>query len=448
MDRQALRHRLKARLDALVDELLSSQNPPQTIDEIEEVALRLREKAAQQVTEELTQAAEQQAQKTAGDPKKMACACGRFAHRRGQHSRDVVTLAGRVRVRRSYYYCRRCDAGFCPADAALGLSYGPFTKRVQQEVVRLDALLAYQQAVALLGELTGVWVSAKEAQRMLARSEAVLESYQQTRWSQATGMLLAGQAAPQVLYLLADGVQTPIRGGWRETKVGVARQAGRDGRVVGSSRYVSLLSSSEPETGQSTPAAGAFGWEWAGLAEACGVAKARVVVVLGDGARWIWNQAGLHFPQAIQILDVWHATERLWEVGRLAFAEDTQRQEWVQARQAELWGYQTQALLWALEAVAAAYEAARDKALETHGYFQNNRERMDYPRYLALGLQVGSGAVESACKQVVSQRLKGAGMRWLEAGAQTVARLRCLLLGGEWQAFVRHWNQASPEMAF
>lgn len=447
MDRETLRHRLKSRLDALVDELLASEKPPQTLQEIEAAALRLREKAAQQVAQELTEAAEQALQKATGDPTKLACACGRWAHRRGRHERDVVTLAGRLRVGRSYYYCRCCDAGFCPVDALLGLTCGPFTQRVQQEVVRLDALLPYQRAVGLLGELTGVWVSAKEAQRLLARSEEVLRSYQQTRWAQATAHLLAGQRAPEVLYLLADGVQTPIRGGWRETKVGVARCGGREGSLVGSSRYVSLLGESEPETGERTPAASAFGWEWAALAEACGVTHAGLVVVLGDGARWLWNQAALHFPQAIQILDVWHATERLWEVGRLAFAEESARKAWVQARQAQLWDYQIDALLVALEEVAV-YAGAREKALETRGYFHNNRERMDYPRYKRLGLQVGSGMVESACKQVVSQRLKGAGMRWREAGAQTVARLRCLLLGGEWAAFVRHWNQASPATAF
>jgi hypothetical protein len=72
---------------------------------------------------------------------------------------------------------------------------------------------------------------------------------------------------------------------------------------------------------------------------------------------------------------------------------------------------------------------------------------MDYPRYQRLGLQVGSGVVDSACKQGVTHRLKGAGMRWREAGAQTVARLRCLLLGGEWQAFLRQRNQENPAMA-
>lgn len=436
MDREVL-ERVKARLDGLVEELLGSAGAPRTIDEVEAAALKLREKAGQLVTEELGQAAEEQAQREAGDPKKVECACGRWARSRGCRERDVVLLSGRLRVRRRYYYCRRCDRGFCLTDRALGLCAGPFTRRVVQEVVRLDALLPYQKAVELLFELSGVWVSAKEAQRMLERAGVVVGSFQEARWGQAAQDGLSGKAALDVLYLLADGVQTPIVGGWRETKIGVARGMDACGRRPAASRYVSLLGEAEP-----------FGWEWAALAEGAGITHARLVAVLADGAKWIWNQAELHFPQAIQILDVWHATERLWEVGRLAFGgEEAKVKEWMKPRQAELWEYRTDALLEALHQVAERFEGAREKAQEAIGYFTNNRDRMDYPRYQKLGLQIGSGAVESACKQVVTQRLKGAGMRWKEAGAQTMARLRCLLLGGEWHAFICHWNQTAPALA-
>jgi hypothetical protein len=437
MDREALRRRLKSQMDQLVDELFVSDNPPKTIDDIEEAALRLRDKAGKRVAEELTQAAAAEAQEKADAAKKIVCSCGRWARHRGEHERDVVTMAGRLRVRRSYFYCRLCDAGSCPSDISLGLSEGPFTRRVQQEVVRMDALLPYEKAVDLFFDLTGVSVSAKEAQRLLKRADAVVESYQEGRWEAAATDLLGGKAAPDVLYLLADGVQTPIKGGWREMKVGVARRMGPGGKPLGPTRYVSLLGEAEP-----------FGWLWAGLAEGAGVARARLVVVLGDGARWIWNQTALHFPEAIQILDLWHATERLWEVGRLAFGDEEARKEWVSERHGELCKYETEALLSGLAAVGEAYPAAREKALETIGYYQNNRERMNYPHYVELGLQVGSGAAESGCKQVVTQRLKGAGMRWCEAGAQTVARLRCLILGGEWQQFIRHWNQSTIAQAF
>ncbi len=437
MDREALRRRLKSQMDQLVDELFATDNPPKTIDDIEEVALRLRDKAGQRVARELTQAAAAEAQEKEVVAKKIVCSCGRWAHHRGERERDVVTMAGRLRVARGYFYCRLCDAGSCPADVSLGLSEGPFTRRVQQEVVRMDALLPYQKGVDLFFELTGVSVRAKEAQRLVDRAEAVVESYQEGRWETATNALLGGKAAPEVLYLLADGVQTPIKGGWREMKVGVARRMGPEGKPMGSTRYVSLLGEAEP-----------FGWLWAGLAEGAGAARARQLVVLGEGAKWIWKQTELHFPEAMQILDLWHATERLWEVGRLAFGDELARKEWVAARHGELCKYETEALLSGLAAIGEACPAAREKALETLGYYQNNRTRMNYPRYLELGLQVGSGAAESGCKQVVTQRLKGAGMRWGEAGAQTVARLRCLLLGGEWQQFIRHWNRAAIANAF
>ena len=435
MDREALRQRLKSQMEQLVDELFASDNPPKTIDDIEEAALRLREKAGQRVAKELTQAAAE-AQEKEDAAKKIACSCGRWARHRGERERDVVTMAGRLRVRRSYFYCRRCDAGFCPQDRRWGLSDGPFTRRVQQEVVRLDALLPYQKAVALLYDLAGVSVSAKEAQRLLERADAVAEDYHKARWKTAAANLLGGKVALDVLYLLADGVQTPIIGGWREMKVGVARRVAASGKVVGCSRYVSHLGEAEP-----------FGWEWAALAEEAGVARARLVAVLGDGAKWIWNQTALHFPDAVQILDVWHASERLWEIGRLAFSDAASFKTWVQARLDELWKYQTQALIGALHQLASGCEGARTKIEETIGYYENNRDRMDYPRYEKLGLQVGSGPVESGCKQIVTQRIKGAGMRWREAGAQTVARLRCLILGGEWDPFVRHWNLSAATSA-
>jgi hypothetical protein len=438
MQQDVIARRLKAELSRFVDELFASGEAPRTMEEIEAAALRLREKAGQRVAEELAQSAEEQAQAEDGNPKKVACSCGRWARRRGRRERDVVTMAGRLRVRRAYYYCRLCDAGFCPTDRQLGLGSGPFTRRVVQEVVRLDALAPYGKAMELLWDLAGVSVSAKEAQRMLERSGAVVQSYEEARWGAAIEQWLGKKATPDVLYLFADGVQTPILGGWRETKVGVARAVGSDGKLMGSSRYVSLLGDAE-----------AFGWKLAALAQSAGVTHAGTTVVLGDGARWIWAQAQVHFPEALQILDVWHAVQRLWEVGRLAFGEEEARlKEWVRARQDELWEYRTDALIGALGQLASEYAPARAKAQEAAGYYENNRDRMDYPRYRQMGYLVGSGPVESGCKQVVTQRLKGAGMRWREAGAQTIARLRCLILGGEWKSFLRHWNMATPALAF
>lgn len=95
----------------------------------------------------------------------------------------------------------------------------------------------------------------------------------------------------------------------------------------------------------------------------------------------------------------------------------------------------------------AALEKVRDVAGESAGdvtrYFGNNGCRMDYAAYRKAGYCIGSGLVESACKRVVTQRLKGSGMHWSEGGAQGTAALRCLVLGDQWDAFTTFWNRTS-----
>jgi hypothetical protein len=120
---------------------------------------------------------------------------------------------------------------------------------------------------------------------------------------------------------------------------------------------------------------------------------------------------------------------------------------WVQTQQAHLLEARWESLQAGLLQIAREYPKCTQKVDETLGYYRNNRARMDYPRYRALGLRMGSGAAESGCKQVVTQRLKGAGMHWKEAGAQVVARLRCLLLSQQWKEFCAFWNQSTRAAA-
>lgn len=441
MDRKALRGRVQARFDAMIEELFASENAPQTIDAVEEVALRLRQKAGEIVAQELSQAAAEEAEEKAKDgedtDRARTCACGRKARWKGERTIGVVTMAGEVALTRSYFYCRLCDAGLCPADTALGLC-GTFTVRVQQEVARLGALMAYGPAMRLLSDLCGVSVCPKQAQRLsMEAGERVLllgeERRQKAMNGEAVELAPPGRAV-DVLYLEADGVHTPIVDGWRETKVGLARKIGTDGRPVGPTEYVSHLGNAE-----------AFGEHWYATAISAGLERARKVVVLGDGAAWIWNQASYHFPEAIQILDWFHATEYLWTVARAAFGEgNPETTVWVKATETLLWEGHWDDLRQALCDLACTYPAAKDAVETTLGYYENNRTRMDYPRYRALGLSIGSGAAESGCKQVVTQRLKGAGMRWIEKGAQAIAALRCLILADRWHSFTHSWNNASP----
>lgn len=312
MDQEALRRRLKTKLDRLVDEALASANPPGTIEEIETLAVELGERARQEIAQELADASTEEvetARQERGETQKVRCGCGRFARYKGERRFEMVTMAGVIGVSRAYFYCRRCDAGFCPADRCLGWCGSSYTRRVQQELARLDALLPYTQAVGLLEELTGVCVSAKHAQRLVSQAEEVLCCYLASRKEAAfaQGVMPAAVAA-SVMYVEADGVQTPMVEGWREMKVGLVRCLRADGIQQGPTLYVSHLGDSET-----------FGQAWYAQAAQAGVEQAGLVVALGDGSAWIWNQVETHFPHALQILDFWHAAERLWEIGREAY---------------------------------------------------------------------------------------------------------------------------------
>lgn len=430
-DRIALKQRIMRKVEALLDELMESPNAPKTIDEIEDAALKLRQRAGEIVAQELADAAREEAVPVGDAPDAAApqshtveCPCGRKARYKGEATRSVVTMVGGVTLSRPYYYCRRCDAGLCPVDRLLGLPEGAYTPRVQREVARVSALMPFTGAARLLYDLSGVSVSAKEAQHLATRiGERVLEQRERERQAAMAGEEPPGRTrTPDVLYLEADGVMTPMTDGYKETKVGLARGLRDDGEEAFTNQYTATLENAE-----------AFGEHWYALALRSGLQTAKQVVVLGDGAAWIWNQAGYHFPEAEQILDVFHATEHLYEAARSAYGESAEETLlFGNARKAELHEGRINAILSALHDLAQQEPHAKEVVRQTIGYIENNRRRMDYPRYRQMGLSIGSGAAESGCKQVITQRLKGAGMRWKELGAQAISALRCLILSDQW----------------
>jgi hypothetical protein len=153
----------------------------------------------------------------------------------------------------------------------------------------------------------------------------------------------------------------------------------------------------------------------------------RPVVVLGDGARWIWELAAEQFgPQRTEIVDYYHATEHIWAVARALFGDSTEQVDtWAVAWCIDLLEHGPQPWLTALRALELpTHPSDAAKIVRTElGYFANNAVRMDYPTFRAQGLPIGSGAVESAAKHVVQVRMKRSGMRWSDAGGQAMLAL-------------------------
>lgn len=169
-------------------------------------------------------------------------------------------------------------------------------------------------------------------------------------------------------------------------------------------------------------------------------------VVLGDGALWIWNLVDELFPGAIQIVDLYHAKGRLWDVAKAIYGAGTDlAEQWAKQRRDELDAGKIDALLEALQLHAPSNEEAR----KCSDYVTRNRHRMRYPELRAQGLCVASGVVEAGCKLAIGTRLKRAGMHWTVAGANAIIALRCSRLSARFDDFWQRLatNPASTAMA-
>ena len=171
---------------------------------------------------------------------------------------------------------------------------------------------------------------------------------------------------------------------------------------------------------------------YAQLRELGWVGPHTVVVIVGDGAEWIWNRATL-LVRRCEILDFWHALEHAWGVARLLYGEESQRAgRWVHQIAEDLRAGQVQEVIARLQRLRPKTPELREKLQGLIAYYSEHSGRMHYDEYLRLGYGIGSGAVESAHKQVVQARFRQAGMRWSEAGARRLLALRLLLLNDQW----------------
>lgn len=163
-----------------------------------------------------------------------------------------------------------------------------------------------------------------------------------------------------------------------------------------------------------------------------GFDTAECQAALGDGAAWIWNIVSELFPDAIKIADIFHAKQHLFETAKPIYGADSDlAAAWGKQRRDELDRGEVNQLIAELDAHADSCEAARAE----RGYFSRNRERMQYPKFRAMGLCVSTGLLEGACKNIVGTRLKRGGMHWSVDGANNILALRCAVIGNRFDNF-------------
>jgi hypothetical protein len=295
----------------------------------------------------------------------------------------------------------------------------------------LGAATAFVPAADLLERLTGLRVSAETGRQHSEQQGAAREAAQQVAITQvqATGEAAeALDAAPGTLVLEADGVLVRYRRSeWHEVKVGVVAGC-VDGQLQAPSYVAAREEAAVFGPRLLTEAARRGALEvvrWEGGRTGAGLAVLRSVVVLGDGAPWIWNLAAEHFGERVEILDFYHASEHLWALAQALHGVGTAAATaWATARLHTLRHEGGEALLQTLRRLRPPTAEAKEALRRERNYFRTNVTRLAYPTYAAQGLPLGSGAVEAAAKHRVQLRMKRPGARWSPAGAQAILTLR------------------------
>ena len=388
---------------------------------------------------------------------RIPCGAGHQAGFVSYRDKTVDTVLGPVTVTRAWYHCAACGHGLAPRDTELEMAGETMSRGLAKMTARAGAAEPFAKASGMLADLAGVAVSARRVERSAeadGTAAAAAIGERAAAIAARTVIPLPPADLPDKLYIAIDGTGVPMVAAETEGRPGkgedgkartrearlacVFTQAkvNEDGYPVrdpGSSSYVATFA----------PAA-AFGKLMAAEGRRRGAAHVRQLTILGDGAVWIWNLASEHFPEATQIVDLYHAREHLHDLGKLlAFILGDQHQDWLAARSGEPGAGNIPALLSAARAfpLTGIKAEERDKAL---GYFETNAPRMRYRHFRSHGLFVGSGTVEAGCKAVIGQRLKLSGMHWSVPGATGILTLRCQHASGRWEEIWQQPNNQTP----
>lgn len=385
------------------------------------------------------------------DQRTLPCSCGQQAHYRDLRSKPVLTAVGKVEVLRPYYLCPHCHRGQFPADVELDIENTELSAGVRrmQAVVGQEGPFDHgRQQMKLLADLEVTTKAVERTAEAIGENIAAHEQEEIQRAVQLDLPIVVGTPVP-ILYVQMDGTGVPVvkketvgRQGkaegqpshTREVKLGcVFTQTAwdEDGypiRDPDSTTYTGAIETAEEFGKRIYVEAWKRGWS-----------RAEKKVVMGDGAEWIWNLAEQHFPGAVQIVDLYHARQHLWELARRLHPNDEANQKaWMKVHQRRLLDKgKIEKLVVALRSLGSTNPEVIEKLRTEADYFQRNAERMRYPKFRRQHLFVGSGVIEAGCKTVIGSRLKQSGMFWTVRGANAIIALRCCHLN---RRFEDYWD--------
>lgn len=369
-----------------------------------------------------------------------------------QRPNTVDSLFGEVVLRRNYY-ADGLGTGRAPLDEALGLVEG-CTPALARLMCRAGAVEHYEAAAASLNEYAGLRIQGRRVQRMINRVGP-----QVAQWPRPSAQV-APASADQAFYIEGDGTGIPVRpqetqgrqgkepdepAKTREVKLGcvfTATQFDEKGKPIRDAKSTSYTATLQP--------AAEFGGQLRAEALRRGLALAKLVVFLGDGAAWVWELARVNFPGALLILDFFHASEHLERLAEALWGEKTDLAKTQWSNWSTVLKEQPDGLEIVLREARQSLPRRgkrRAAALKQINYFESNTNKMRYAEYQARGLFIGSGVIEAGCKTVIGLRLKQSGMFWGVPGAANVLDIRCLLENGHFDLFWERFEKPLPAAA-
>jgi hypothetical protein len=382
------------------------------------------------------------------DQRRIPCDCGQQAQFVELRTKQVLAVLGSTQIERPYYLCPTCHRGQFPVDRELDIQGTELSPGVRRMMALAGHAVAFSRGRNQLKWMAGLTVTTKAVERTAEAIGQDILARQQQEIRRAKQLELPVVAGPRIpkMYIQIDGTGVPVT---------IAETQGRQGKQPGQSAHtreaklgcVFTQTHTDAEgrpvrDDESTSYVGAietaeeFGLRIYTEAWRRGWNRADLKIFMGDGAVWIWNIADQHFPDAVQIVDLYHAREHLWNLAPKLYPNDASRQmRWIMAAQDKLDHGHIESLVISLRALRPAQTEVIDLVRTEAGYFEVNAKRMRYPEFRKQGLFVGTGVMEAGCKTVIGTRLKQSGMFWTVRGANAIIALRCCQLSGNFEDY-------------
>lgn len=298
----------------------------------------------------------------------------------------------------------------------------------------------FEGAEELLQQFFGIEISAKQIQRVSEHYGAKLEDMEgdyQLETEQPQEVPEVSHSGEDAVYITLDGSMVYTREeAWKEMKVGriyseTSRVSVQPTRTeVTDSLYVCTFGNSKDFLKKFEPY----------------IEPYRHKVFIADGAKWIWNWVDDFYGNSVQILDFFHAVEKLCAYATLLHKDVGERQKWLELQKRRLKADEVEKVVEELKEITAKTDDTTDvsKILkDVIRYYENNLERMKYGSFMKKGYIIGSGAIESAHRNVIQQRLKLSGQRWSIDGAQRIANLRAYKKSNRWKTIIEQIKKAA-----